>query len=117
MTNQQPKPEPATGRTRQSPIKVIRCGAIAASIWRRQTSTGFEYLDFSLSRSWKLKSGEREGYSQNFFDSNADALTDVIGQARDFIAGHAAAVTDQQSAAPRGGPRVTLQGPQSVDRA
>jgi len=38
--------------SRQQPIRVIRKGAIAASIWRRQTSTGFEYLDFSLSRSW-----------------------------------------------------------------
>ena len=28
--------------------------------------TGFEYLDFSLSRSWKLKSGEKEGYSRAF---------------------------------------------------
>ena len=60
MSNQQPKPKPATGRTRQSAVKVIRRGAVAASIWRRQTPTGFEYLDFSLSRSWKLKSGKRK---------------------------------------------------------
>lgn len=67
------------------PVKVIRVGAVAASIWRRQTSTGLEYLDFSLSRSWKLKNGEREGYSQNFFDHNEEALFEVIHQACRFI--------------------------------
>ncbi|NLX94769.1 MAG: hypothetical protein GXY83_01200 [Rhodopirellula sp.] len=117
MTNQPPTSKTTASRRPQSPIKVIRSGAIAASIWRRQTSTGFEYLDFSLSRSWKLKNGEREGYSQNFFDSNADALADVIRQARDFIAGHSAAVADQQTTPPRGGPRVTPPSSESVDRA
>ena len=71
--------------TKQKPLRVFRRGAIAASIWRRQTPTGFEYLDFSLSRSWKLKSGEKEGYSNNFFDRNAEALTDVIDDACQFI--------------------------------
>lgn len=69
----------------QKPVKVFRNGAIAASVWKRQTSTGFEYLDFSLSRSWKLKSGEKEGYSSNFFHSNEDAIVDVVEQASEFI--------------------------------
>lgn len=69
----------------QSPVKVIRIGAIAASIWKRQSSTGFEYLDYSISRSWKLKSGEREGYSQNFFEGNEEALMEVINLASRFI--------------------------------
>ena len=69
----------------QKPIKTFRVGAIAANIWKRQTSTGFEYLDFSLSRSWKLKSGEKEGYSTSFFHNNEDALMDVIEQATEFI--------------------------------
>lgn len=70
---------------KQQPVKVIRNGAIAASIWRRQTSTGFEYLDFSLSRSWKMKTGDKEGYSQNFFERNEEALHEVIAEASDFI--------------------------------
>ncbi len=69
----------------QKPIKMFRVGAIAASVWKRQTSTGFEYLDFSLSRSWKLKSGEKEGYSTSFFHNNEDALLDVVEQASEFI--------------------------------
>ena len=71
--------------SKQQPVKTIRKGAIAASIWKRQTSTGFEYLEFSLSRSWKLKSGEREGYSQNFFETSEEALHEVIAEACDFI--------------------------------
>jgi hypothetical protein len=70
---------------KQQPVKTIRRGAIAASIWKRQTATGFEYLDFSLSRSWKLKSGEKEGYSQNFFVANEEALSEVVSEACRFI--------------------------------
>lgn len=69
----------------QDPVKVIREGAIAASIWRRQTPTGFEYLDFSLSRSWKMKTGEKEGYSQSFFERNEEALVQVIARACAYI--------------------------------
>ena len=72
-------------RETQKPLKTFRVGAIAASVWQRQTPTGFEYLDFSLSRSWKLKSGEKEGYSTSFFHNNEEALVDVIKQASAFI--------------------------------
>ena len=69
----------------QKPLKTFRVGAIAANVWQRQTPTGFEYLDFSLSRSWKLKSGEKEGYSTSFFHNNKEALIEVVEQATDFI--------------------------------
>ena len=72
-------------RDTQKPLKTFRVGAIAASVWQRQTPTGFEYLDFSLSRSWKLKSGEKEGYSTSFFHNNEEALVEVIQQASAFI--------------------------------
>ena len=72
-------------KSTQKPLKTFRVGAIAANVWQRQTPTGFEYLDFSLSRSWKLKSGEKEGYSTSFFRNNEDALIEVIEQATAFI--------------------------------
>ncbi|MDA8562864.1 hypothetical protein N9L06_00265 [Mariniblastus sp.] len=72
-------------KSTQKPIKTFRVGAIAANVWQRQTPTGFEYLDFSLSRSWKLKSGEKEGYSTSFFHNNEEALIEVIEQATAFI--------------------------------
>ncbi len=75
----------AKKKATQKPLKTFRVGAIAANVWQRQTPTGFEYLDFSLSRSWKLKSGEKEGYSTSFFHNNGDALIEVIEQATAFI--------------------------------
>ena len=81
----------------QKPIKMFRVGAIAASVWKRQTSTGFEYLDFSLSRSWKLKSGEKEGYSTSFFHNNEDALVEVIEQAAAFILENTVPATELNS--------------------
>lgn len=51
------------------PSQVIREGGVAASIWARQSATGFPYYEFQFSRPWKLHSG-RAGYSQNFFAKN-----------------------------------------------
>ena len=74
--------------SKPQPVKVCRNGAIAASIWPRQTATGFAYFDFSLSRSWKSSASGKEGYSTNFFPQNADALAEVIQQAADWISEH-----------------------------
>jgi hypothetical protein len=38
------------------PVHVVGRGASGASIWKRQSPTGFAYYDFSLSRSWKSMS-------------------------------------------------------------
>lgn len=81
---------PKDADERRQPLKTIRNGAIAANIWRRQTPTGYGYLDFSLSRSWKLASGEKEGYSSSFFEQNEAALLDVVARAADYIRTHAA---------------------------
>ena len=68
------------------PEKTIRNGAIAASIWRRQAPSGFEYFDFSLSRAWKAKTSGREGYSLNYFSDNEEQLSSVIKEAASWIA-------------------------------
>lgn len=68
-----------------SPVRVFRKGAVAASVWQRQTGTGFAYYDFSLSRSWKSSASGKEGYSTSFFPQNAEPLTEVIRQAADWI--------------------------------
>lgn len=70
---------------KSAPVRVFREGAVAASVWQRQTGTGFAYYDFSLSRSWKSSASGKEGYSSNFFPQNVDALTEVIRQAADWI--------------------------------
>ena len=68
------------------PIKTFRHGAIAASVWKRQAPSGFEYLDFSLSRSWKAKASGKEGYSPNFFVRNSADLIMVIQEVSCWIA-------------------------------
>jgi hypothetical protein len=78
----EPKPKKAKP---DNYVRTFRHGAIAANIFRRQSSSGFEYLDFSLSRSWKTKQSGKEGYSANFFDKNAEDLHAAINDATAFI--------------------------------
>lgn len=73
-------------KTSTKPVKTIRQGAVAASIWKRQAPSGYEYYDFSLSRSWKTQSTGREGYSPNFFAGNAAELQAVVEEAASRIA-------------------------------
>lgn len=72
----------------KDPVHVVREGAIAASIWKRQGPSGFAYFDFTLSRSWKSASTERTGYSKNFFSRNIDEIISVSRKAAEWIAEH-----------------------------
>jgi hypothetical protein len=78
------KKNQASGET-TDPVCTVREGAIAASIWLRQSPSGFPYYDFSLSRSWKNMSSGKTGYSKNFFDRNQDDLLRVIERASAWI--------------------------------
>ncbi len=74
-----------TTKEKNPPVKVIRHGAIAASIWQRQAQGGFTYHDFTISRAWKSQTGDKSGYSQSFFESNREALIQCIEEATAFI--------------------------------
>lgn len=76
----------ATKRPTLKSIKTVRHGAVAARIWTRQSPSGFEYFDFSLSRSWKAKTSGKEGYSPNFFVANEEGLSAVVREASTWIA-------------------------------
>lgn len=78
------------------PVKTVRHGAVAASIWKRQAPSGFEYYDFSLSRSWKTQSTGREGYSPNFFAANVEDLQATVSEAASWIAGQQASMQAEQ---------------------
>lgn len=80
MSEETATPKKASSKTGMKPVETIRKGAIAASIWYRQSPAGFGYYDFSLSRSWKSMSTGRDGYSDNFFAKNEDELLEVIGK-------------------------------------
>lgn len=75
----------ADAKESKDPVQVIRDGAIAASIWKRQGPSGYAYYDFTLSRSWKSASTERTGYSKNFFSRNVEELLFVTRKATEWI--------------------------------
>ena len=77
--------KPTNKSDAQKPVHVVREGAIAASIWLRQAANGFGYYNFTLSRSWKVQSSGRTGYSQNYFADNSQALVHVIAGATKWI--------------------------------
>ena len=74
------KKKPAT-----APVKAIRHGAIAASIWKRQATSGFEYYDFTVSRSWKTSATGKDGYSTSFFARSAEDLNAVIQEVANWM--------------------------------
>ncbi|MEX1026611.1 MAG: hypothetical protein WD049_01195 [Candidatus Paceibacterota bacterium] len=82
----------AKKKSSTKPVKTVRHGAVAASIWKRQAPSGFEYYDFSLSRSWKTQSTGREGYSPNFFAANLEDLQATASEAASWIAGQQASM-------------------------
>lgn len=68
------------------PVHVVRRGAIAASIWARQSQNGFSYFEYTLARSYKSQTSGKEGYSSNFFDRNQNQLIEVVTEASAWIA-------------------------------
>ena len=92
-----------TKKTSVKPVKTVRQGAVAANIWKRQAPSGFEYYDFSLSRSWKAKSSGREGYSPNFFVDNEEALGAVVREASTWIASQQASLQANNAVASQSG--------------
>jgi hypothetical protein len=76
------------GGVQEEPVHTIRAGDVEASIWRRQSPSGYSYLDFSVVRSFTSRSSGNVGYSKNFFARNQQDLARVIEQATRWIAEH-----------------------------
>lgn len=72
----------------ETPIHTISEGSVSASIWRRQSPSGYAYYDFSLARSWQSLSSGNPGSSKNFFARNQVELVKVIEQAAQWIVNH-----------------------------
>lgn len=86
--NEQKEPKKKKAAAVETPVHTIRAGAVAASIWRRQSPAGYVYFDFSLTRSWKSLSSGNTGHSKNFFASNQHDLARVIEEATRWITEH-----------------------------
>jgi hypothetical protein len=78
------------------PIHVIREGAVAAAIWKRQSPSGYSYYDYSLSRSFESLSSGKTGHSKNFFSRNQHDLVKVIETASKWITEREVATPDNQ---------------------
>ncbi len=74
------KPTPA-----ETPVHAIREGSVTASIWRRQSPSGYAYHDFSLTRSFESLSSKSSNSSRNFFARNRDDLAKAINAATQWI--------------------------------
>jgi hypothetical protein len=79
------KPTAAVDVEAAEPVHTIRVGAVSASIWRRQSTSGFAYYDFSLSRSWQSMSTNKTGHSKSFFTRSCAELLEVIKKACAWI--------------------------------
>lgn len=99
MSNESSTPKKASSKAGTKPVETIRRGAIAASIWFRQSPAGFPYYDYSLSRSWKSVSTGRDGYSDSFFAKNEAELLEVIAMVTKRIQGLEAGLTTERQAA------------------
>ena len=100
-SKQDPKKKSTTAESESAePMHTIREGAVAASIWRRQSLSGYAYYDFSLSRSWKSMSSNKTGYSKNFFSRNQDELKQVIEKACQWIEEHETAAVVETNGKP-----------------
>lgn len=86
MTNDKTEIKNKKRPTTEIPIHTIREGSVGASIWRRQSPSGYAYYDFSLTRSWKSLSSGSTGYSKNFFARNHAELGIIIEKAAAWIA-------------------------------
>lgn len=82
-------------------VTTIREGAVAANVFRGQTPDGHAYLYFSLSRSWKSAAGNREGYSDRFYDRNEEAIQRVVALVCAWIREHPEAADGAELEAPR----------------
>ncbi|WP_428305398.1 hypothetical protein [Lacipirellula sp.] len=86
------------GKGETKPVKSFRDGGISAMIWKRESSTGFPYYEYSISRSWKASTG-KTGYSSNYFAKNQAQLLNVIQQASTWIAENEAQLVQAESLA------------------
>ena len=65
--------------SKQVPIKVLVFGEITASIYKKQSLTGYRFYDYELTRAWQSMSTKKEAHGNTFFERNLD---DIVAAAR-----------------------------------
>jgi hypothetical protein len=89
--------EKKSNSIKQKPEHEVRCGAVTASIYLRQSNSGFPYFAYLLSRQWQVKASGKQTHGTSFFDQDEADLTQAVRQASEWIrTKNAEAVKGQQ---------------------
>jgi len=86
------EPKKSKNAPTETPVHTIRTGAITASIWRRQSPSGFVYFDYSLTRNFQSLSSGSAASSRNFFAQNCQEVIQAVEQASRWIDEHETSV-------------------------
>ena len=85
MTDKKEVSKKEKGNATETPVHKVSVNSVSALIYRRQSPSGYTYLDFSLVRSFQSLSSGSTGSSKNFFARNRDDLTRAIELACTWI--------------------------------
>ena len=91
--------EKKTTTAKQKPEHEIRCGAVTASIFLRQSNCGYRYYDLSLTRCWSSRTTGKPVSGVTFFHENERDLVQSINAACDWMRKKAAQDSLGESAA------------------
>ena len=92
--------EKKSNSVKQKPEHEIRCGAVTASIYLRQSNCGYPYLAYSLTRGWRSQATGKQAQGTSFFEQDEADLTQAASEAAEWIRRkNAEPVNGQQPAA------------------
>ena len=70
---------------KQQPLHTIRCGEITASIYRKQSNSGYAYMDYDLARHFVSLGTGKETQGSTFFPKNLRDLKQAAEEASNWI--------------------------------
>ena len=70
---------------KNTPEHTIRCGEVTASIFCRQSNSGYTYADFSLGRVWASMTTGKETHGSSFFDRHEQDIIQAVREATAWI--------------------------------
>jgi transcriptional regulator of heat shock response len=71
--------------TKHKPVHQIRSGECTASIFQRQSNSGYNYYDYVLTRNWSSRNTSRQAAGSTFFEHHERDLVDVIQKATAWL--------------------------------
>ena len=71
--------------SKQKPEHTICCGEVTASIFLRQSNSGYTYYDFALDRSYRSMATGKELHGANFFERHKEELVQAVRKAAAWI--------------------------------